>query len=506
MSKLLLIDDEEAIVRVLSISLKSDGYDVVGAYSGEEGLKVFQRESPDVVLVDIKMPGMDGLEVLKRVKNINPDTEVIIITGHGDMSSAIEALQLGASDFINKPVKDEVLAIALKRAEERSLIRQKLREYTEDLENMVKIATEEVRRKSDFQDKLITSSNDGIVATDEKGDIVIFNPGAAKIFGYSRLEVVRKMNLSDLYPQEIAEEFRLGLEQKKNVKGQEDWQEIMIQAKNSEYVPTRFSGTLLYEKDMVVGSVGFFQDLSEMKRLERELIQSERLAAIGQTVAGLAHYIKNILSGLKGGAYVVNIGLDKNNTDKLKVGWRMVERSIGRISQLALDLLSFSKAREPEYRNCFPNDIAEDVFELMEMKASRNQIEMIRDFDWSIGEVSIDPDSVHRVLLNLVSNAIDACIFDSDMSKRWQILTKTALEGDNIIRFEVTDNGCGMSEEVRKKLFTSFFSTKGRKGTGLGLLVTRKLVEEQGGEIDVISLLREGSSFIIRLPYGKAIH
>ena len=506
MSKLLLIDDEEAIVRVLSISLKSDGYDVVTAYSGEEGLKVFQRELPDVVLVDIKMPGMDGIEVLKRIKNINPDTEVIIITGHGDMPSAIQALQLGASDFINKPVKDEVMAIALKRAEERCFIKRKLREYTEDLENMVKIATEEVKRKSDFQDKLITSSNDGIVATDEKGDIVIFNPGAETIFGYARLEVVRKVNIDSLYPTPIVEEFRLGLEQKKNVKGLENRQEVTIQAKNSEYVPTGFSGTLLYEKDMVIGSVGFFQDLREIKRLERELIQSERLAAIGQTVAGLAHYIKNILSGLKGGAYIVNISLDKSDTDKLKTGWQMVERSIGRISQLALDLLSFSKVREPEYRNCFPNDIAEEVVELMEMRASRNQIEMTRYFDRSIGEVSMDPDSVHRILLNLISNAIDACLFDGDVSKRWQILIKTALEGDNIIRFEVTDNGCGMSEEVREKLFTSFFSTKGGKGTGLGLLVTRKLVEEQKGKIDVVSLLREGSSFIIRLPYDKAIH
>ena len=506
MSKLLLIDDEEVIVRILSMSLKSDGYDVVGAYSGEEGLKVFQRESPDVVLVDIKMPGMDGIEVLRRVKNINPHTEVIIITGHGDMSSAIEALQLGASDFITKPVKDEILAIALKRAEERSLIKRKLREYTDDLENMVKIATEEVRRKSDFQDKLITSSNDGIVATDEKGDIVIFNPGAAKIFDYSRFEIVRKMNIAHLYPPAIAEEFQLGLEQKKNIKESKDWQEVTIQTKNGEYVPTRFSGTFLYERDMVIGSVGFFQDLRKIKRLEQELIQSERLAAIGQTVAGLAHYIKNILSGLKGGAYIVNIGLDKSNPNKLRGGWRMVERGIGRISQLALDLLSFSKAREPEYRNCFPNDIAEDVFELMEMQASQNQIEMIREFDQSIGEVSMDPDTVHRVLLNLVSNAVDACTFDDDVGKRWQIRVKTALEGDNIIRFAVTDNGCGMSEEVRKKLFTAFFSTKGGKGTGLGLLVTRKLVEEQKGEIDVTSRLRSGSTFTIRWPYGKAIH
>ena len=505
MSKLLLIDDEKAIVRVLSISLRSDGYDVVTAYSGEEGLEVFQRESPDIVLTDIKMPGMDGLEVLKRVKDFNPDTEVIIITGHGDMGSAIEALQYGASDFINKPVQDEVLAITLERAKERLLIKRKLKEYTEDLENMVRIATEELRRRSEFQDKLITSSNDGIVATDEKGEIVIFNPGAEKIFGYPRLETVRKMNVVDLYPPEIAEEFRQGLEQKKIVRGS-GWKEIMILAKSGENVPTRFSGTLLYEKDTVVGSVGFFQDLREIKRLERELIQSERLAATGQTVAGLAHYIKNILSGLKGGAYVVNIGLDKDDTNKLIAGWQMVERGVGRISGLVLDLLTYSREREPEYRNCFPNDIAEDVHELMEVKASQNQIEMIREFDSSIGEVSMDPDAIHRSLLNLVSNAIDACISDLNTNKKWHIRLKTALENNNVIRFEVIDNGSGMSAEVRKNLFTSFFSTKGGKGTGLGLLVTRKVVEEHGGKIDVASRLGKGSTFIIRLPYRKAIH
>jgi two-component system NtrC family sensor kinase len=505
MSKLLLIDDEKAIVRVLSISLKSDGYDVVTAYSGKEGIEVFQRESPDIVLTDIKMPGMDGLEVLKKVKELNPDTEVIIITGHGDMGSAIEALQYGASDFVNKPVRDEVMAIALERAKEKLLMKRKLREYTEDLENMVWIATEEVRRKSDFLDKLITSSNDGIVATDEAGKIVIFNPGAQKIFGYSRIEVVRKMDTTDVYPPEIVEYFKQALENKKTFK-ESDWKEITISSKNGQKVPTRFSGSILYEKDEPIGSVGFFQDLTEIKRLERNLIESERLAAIGQTVAGLAHYIKNILSGLKGGAYVVKIGLDKDDTNKVRAGWKMVERNVGRVSELVLNLLTYSKLREPEYKLCLPNELAEDVCVLMKMKAEEHNIKIIKDFDTSIGKVSLDSDTVHRTLLNLVSNAIDACIFDADETKKWQVRVKTVLEDNEMIRFEVIDNGCGMNEEIKQNLFTSFFSTKGGKGTGLGLLVTRKLVEEHGGKIGVSSKLGKGSTFVIQLPYSKAIH
>ncbi len=505
MSKLLLIDDEEAIVRVLSISLKSDGYDVLTAYSGEEGIGVFLKESPDIVLTDIKMPGMDGIEVLKRVKENNPDAEVIIITGHGDMHSAIEALKLGASDFINKPFRDEVLEITLKRAEEKLLIKRKLREYTEDLENMVSIATEEVRRKSEFQDKLITSSNDGIVATDENGEIVIFNPGAEKIFGYSRLEVIRKMNIRDLYPQEVTKTFRQRLKQEKNIKST-GWKEVAIPAKDGENVPARFSGALLYEKDAVVGSVGFFRDLREIKRLEKELIRSERLAAIGQTVAGLAHYIKNILSGLKGGSYVVNVGLDKNDIGKLKAGWAMMERNVNRVSELVMDLLTYSRERGPELRNCLINGIAADVCDLMDERARQNRIEIIREFDPSVGEVHMGADAVHRALLNLVSNAIDACIADLSADKIWQVLVKTVRERNNVMRFEVIDNGCGMSEETSKNLFTSFFSTKGEKGTGLGLLVTRKIVEEQGGTIKVTSQLGKGSAFIIRMPYSKATH
>lgn len=503
MEKILLIDDEQDIVRVLSMSLKSDGYEVVSALSGKEGLDVFNKESPDIVLTDIKMPGMDGLEVLKEVKNINPETEVIIITGHGDIDSAIEALQYGASDFINKPVRDEALSIAIDRAKEKIDIRLKLKEYTDDLENMVKIATEEIKRKSDFQTKLIKSSNDGIVATDEDWKIVVFNPGAERIFGYSRSELIGKMNMVDLYPSEIVEAFKSEAENKQNKK-ERPWREITILSKTGENIPVRFTGTVLSEEGVVMGSVAFFQDLREIKRLEKELINSERLAAVGQTVAGLAHYIKNILIGLKGGRYIVDVALDKNDTDKLKNGWQAIKRNIGRISDLVLDLLTYSKERQPEYENCLPNEIVNDVCELVEALAREHHIEIIKDFDSSIHEVLMDPRSIHRSLLNLVTNAVDACTSDEYSGIKWQIRVKTVLEKGNIIRFEVKDNGSGMSDEVRKNLFKSFFSTKKGKGTGLGLLVTRKLIDEHKGKIDITSKLGKGTTFTILLPYKEA--
>jgi DNA-binding NtrC family response regulator len=185
MNKILLIDDEPDILRVLGISLKADGYEVIPALNGAEGLEAFGREKPAIVITDIKMPGMDGIEVLGKIKEIDPETEVIIITGHGDIDNAIESLKLGASDFINKPVRDEALSIALARAKEKLDIRRRLKEYTIDLEKKIELATRELRRQTNFQIKLIRSSNDGIVATDQNLKIVIYNPGAERIFGFN---------------------------------------------------------------------------------------------------------------------------------------------------------------------------------------------------------------------------------------------------------------------------------------------------------------------------------
>jgi PAS domain S-box-containing protein len=454
------------------------------------------------VITDIKMPGMDGIEVLGKIKALDPDTEVIIITGHGDIDNAIESLKYGASDFINKPVRDEALSIALARAKEKLDIKQKLKEYTTDLEKKIEAATSELRRQTNFQIKLIRSSNDGIVATDRDLKVVIFNPGAENIFGYPQTEVIYKMATTELFPAEIADQFRAVLNGDNAMKDL-PWRETSIVSRDGQQIPVRFSGTILLENGQEMGTVAFFQDLREIKRLERELVKSERLAAVGQTVAGLAHGIKNILHGLKGGSYLVDIGIERDDTEKLKKGWETIKRNIGRTSNLVMDLLSYSKEREPEYEACEPNQIVNDVYELVKDKASENRVQITIEPDNTIGEVILDPGIIHEVLLNLASNAVDACLFDEDMSKSWIVKMKTEKEPGNMIKFDVSDNGAGMSEEVIQQLFTSFFSTKGHRGTGLGLMVTRKLIEEHGGTIAVTSRLNEGTTFTVRLPYAE---
>ncbi len=503
MTKLLLIDDEPDIVRVLSMSLRLDGHQVLTATSGPEGLEAFEREAPEVVITDIKMPGMDGIEVLKTIKERDADAEVIIITGHGDIENAIEALKHGASDFINKPVKDAALSIALQRAVERRDIRRQLKEYTTELEKRVAAATAELRRQANFQSKLINSSNDGIVATDRELKVVIYNPGAERIFGCRQQEAVGRTTIPEMYPPPLREGFRKALSQEDGP-AEFPWQEADIAAAGGEPIPVRFSGAVLRENGHPMGTVAFFQDLREIRRLQKELVQAERLASIGQTVAGLAHGIKNILHGLKGGSYLVDIGIARNDPEKLKKGWETVKRNIGRTSELVMDLLSYSKEREPEFEPCRPNEIVAEVCDLLRQRAEENGIEIVQELDPAIGEVRMDPHTIHTVLLNLLTNAIDACLFDEDTEKKWRVGLKTKLEADKVIRFEVSDTGAGIPAEVQEKLFSSFFSTKGHRGTGLGLMVTRKLVEEHRGTIGFTSQPGKGTTFTVRLPFETA--
>ena len=146
-NKILLVDDEAGIRKVLEISLSDSGYTVFTAENGEKALSIFRKEKPPIVLTDIKMPGMDGIALLMKIKNEDPDTEVIMFTGHGDMDLAIESLKQNATDFLTKPINDDALNIALKRAREKILIRRKLREYTQNLEALL-------REKTELQDRL----------------------------------------------------------------------------------------------------------------------------------------------------------------------------------------------------------------------------------------------------------------------------------------------------------------------------------------------------------------
>jgi len=227
------------------------------------------------------------------------------------------------------------------------------------------------------------------------------------------------------------------------------------------------------------------------------MMQAERLAAVGQTIAMLSHHIKNILQGIRGGSYVMETGLEKHDEATIRKGWSMVDRNLNKISAMVLDMLTFSKEREPEPMPCDINQVVGEVVELTQAKAAEQKVNVV----WRPGEdiptLAFDPEGLHRAVLNIASNAVDAC----EGREAGQVTVATHFAPDDaMLKITIEDNGVGIPPEDIERIFTIFVSGKGSKGTGLGLPVSRKILQEHGGNIRVESTVGSGSRFTLELP------
>ncbi len=365
---ILLVDDEEDIRDVLGISLSDIGYNVHAVENGEEAILLFKKINPEIVLTDIKMPGMDGIELLRKIKHESPDTEVIMITGHGDMNLAIKSLKYEATDFITKPINVDALEIALKRANDRMVMKHKLREYTESLEELL-------QEKTELQD---------------------------------------------------------------------------------------------------------------------------RLSSLGLMIGSISHGIKGLLTGLDGSTYILDSGLKKNDPEMIDEGWEAVKITIQRIRKMIQNILFYTKKRdihrEPVNILYFVNDVASFV----EPKMKENSIDFIKNFNSSAKEFEVDTNAFRSALINILENAVDACI--KDKLKKEHHIEFSVKQDRRYILFEISDTGIGMDDDTAAKIFTLFFSSKGDKGTGLGLFIAGNIIEQHHGTIKVNSTLNKGTKFSIRIP------
>jgi len=242
-------------------------------------------------------------------------------------------------------------------------------------------------------------------------------------------------------------------------------------------------------------------DITPVKRLEREKREGERLAAVGETVAGVAHGIKNILMGLEGGMYAVNTGIRTADDDRIARGWTMLEDNVKRISVFVKEFLDFAKGRATVTALTDPNAPARHVVELYTERAAQAGIELKAELEPRMAPAPLDEDGIHTCLANLVSNAIDACMVAE--ADRKFVVVLTTHEEDGTLVYEVSDNGRGMDYDISRKVFSKFFTTKGSdRGTGLGLLTTKRIVHQHGGRITFTSKEGEGSVFRIELPRG----
>ena len=365
----------------------------------------------------------------------------------------------------------------------------------------------ELKEANDFLMNLIESSVDGIIVTNTKGDILIFNKGAEDLLGYKSEEVVEKMNIRSIYQPGVAKEVMDKLRSPDfGGIGKLTSFPIFHRRKDGELVEGDLSASIIYdEKGNEIASVGIFKDLRERLRIERELqkmrealLQSEKLAAMGRLTSQIAHELNNPIYGIMNTLELLKTEISPESKRRRILDLSLSE--IKRLSEMLRNMLSFSKPEEEKRRPIKIDELIEGILLMMEKQMKESNIQVETSFDPGIAEIMASTNQMRQVMLNIFKNAKEA------MPKGGTLFVRTS-KGDNKILIHIQDTGIGISEEIRDKIFEAFFTTKQKvKGVGLGLSVCYGIIKDHGGDIKVESKEGKGTTFIISLPVESQSH
>jgi two-component system NtrC family sensor kinase len=359
----------------------------------------------------------------------------------------------------------------------------------------------ELKEANNFLMNLIDSSVDGIIATNMRGDILLFNKGAENLLGYQSEEVIGKMNIRSIYPPGVAKEVMEKLRSPDfGGIGKLTSFPIFHRRKDGEMIEGDLSASLIYdEKGNEIASVGIFKDLRERLKMERELqeiqqalLQSEKLAAMGRLTSQIAHELNNPIYGIMNTLELLKTEIPPESKRR-----RILELSLSeiqRLSEMLRNMLSFSKPEEEKRRPIKIDELIEGILLVMEKQMRESNIQVDLAFDPDIPEIMASTNQMRQVMLNILKNAKEA------MPKGGILTVRTTKEEEKIL-VHIKDTGVGIPEEIRDKIFEAFFTTKQKvKGVGLGLSVCYGIIKDHGGEIRVESEEGKGTSFIISLP------
>lgn len=635
---ILLVDDEEGIRKILGLSLRDLGYTVYTAASGEEGIELFNKYEPEIVLTDIKMPGITGLDLLERFKFQAPDTEVIMITGHGDMDLAIQSIKNNATDFITKPINEDALEIALKRAHERIDMRRQINQYTCDLERLVdEQATQIVEQERQlaalqiaegFADGLrtIVSHIDGgssmfnqlpcfVSVHNANSEIISSNPlfnerigpatGKPSWWAYkgetirrpdsspvervllsgdaqSSQEIITDKNGNKLPVQvnavpildndgtielvlELAadmteiqtmqEELRItrhryqqlfeespcyiSVQNKElkiianNRRFREDFGSSLGKSCHKLYahrdtpctncpVLKTFEDGKTHQYETVITTKTGEQrnvliwtapicdvegNIAEVMEMSTDITQlralQDRLSTLGLLLGSTAHGIKGLLTALDGGIYRLGSGIKMDKPERILDSFNDLTHLIDRLRKMVLDILHYAKERSLNWEVIILPNFVREIESIIRPKAEAKGVTFncIAPED---GTIEADYGGLSSALVNILENAVDSC--EAARSSAEYCVEFTVCTDGKTVDFTITDNGTGMTQETREKLFTLFFSSKGSAGTGIGLFVANQTVQQHGGTISVSSEPGEGSSFAVRMHAALPEH
>lgn len=486
-----MVDDDPAILRMIGKALEKKGYQITAASHGQTAIDLISTKGFDLILTDMVMAPIDGLEVLRKTKEISPDTVVIILTGYADVHFAVEALRLKADDYLIKPVDLDKLFFRVSSCLEKYRLKRRIAESQKSLALFKAVA--------DF-------SSEAISIIKQSGQPIYVNPSHEKLFGLS-FEEARLGNCRDHYPKESLEIFNQEIIPASE-KG-ETWEGVIdaLDAKGRRFPLWQRTDAILDEQGKMAYGFSLMHDLTKDRQAEERLRNAQKMEAIGTLAGGIAHEFNNILWIIMANAELAAGNIPEGNTAHKNL--QRVEKACSRAADLVQQILTFS--RQDEYRSRPLNIIPITKESLKFLRSSiPTNIDIRQNISTQSAIIMADPSQVHQTLINLCTNAADAIgekpgvleisMADVELDQYDTILHHDLAPG-KYIRLSVKDTGIGMEPKVMERIFEPFFTTKDVcEGRGMGLAVVHGIVKNCLGSIEVHSEPGKGSTFHLFFP------
>jgi PAS domain S-box-containing protein len=372
-------------------------------------------------------------------------------------------------------------------------------ESFDQMASRIEVQQNELRSGREYLEGIVENSADFIITVNSDDLIQTFNRGAEQALGYRREELIGQP-IERVFADPRERDMAIGkLGDRDSVTNYE----TRFLTKGGEVKHVLLTLSRLRDREgRAIGTIGISKDVTRERELRERLMESQAAAAIGQAVTAIQHAIKNMLNTLTGGAYLVRHGISKSNEERMEEGVAMIDEGIATIGDLSANMLKYAKTWKLEPEAADLGKMVESICRAIEQDAAEKAVAIRCSVQHDLPRISCDARLTHMALMDIATNAVDACFWKSyEDGERAEIefAVHQDVEGDFVV-VEVRDNGIGMTEEVRANIFTPFFSTKEKTGTGLGLALTSRIVSLHGGRIDVESEPERGSVFRIALP------
>jgi len=481
--KLLLVDRESGHANALKTYLERQRIEVIIASTSTDAKLLLKNEKFDIIFANPYFTGTDIIDSLKFIKHTS-QIQLILFGSKQALNIIMDEFGPSVTAYLEKPINGKSLDIAIKHAKYNIVTDKKLISYSRKFKELQKAQNlfsqlfNEVPCYISVQNKELR-----LTATNNK-----FKEDFGSEIGEFCYEIYKHRS-SPCINCPVKETFADGKSH--------STEEIVTSKSGTQYnVITQTAP--IFDKD---GSIKQVMEISTNITQIRQL--QDHLSSLGLMLGSMSHGVKGMLTALDGGVYQLESGLKRDDSDRVLKASDQIKQMAERIKKMVLEILYYSKSRELQYSTIDIKELATTVYSMVRSKALKNNIKMKITMPDALGVMEIDSNWIQSSLVNLLENAVDACTYDTGKNNHLVEFSVKEINSDNLC-FSIQDNGMGMDQETREKMFTLFFTSKGSQGTGLGLFIANHTVEHHGGKINVESVLNQGTCFKIFLPRKRS--